>query len=258
MSRRLLLLSLLPLLATAQIPTEPPGFIRLVRTAARPSHRSSVAGYYRLAAADLHVFGLVTLSGASEAWFLETHDTYSSIEALDTRLGPVLEARTSDAADELIGSLRPLIAIYQPAWSYRPDQAVRNLSKARYFQIIQYRIQPGSESTFATLANNRRRAFDAINLDRPELCYRVTSGTESGTILFVSPLLSLAQLDSGHAKSPAYADAVSESSSDNREALSRIVYSRENTLLRLRPALSYVSDEFAESDPEFWRPAKRQ
>jgi len=258
--RLLLPLILLPASLPGQGPADPPAFLRLIRSTVRPSCRSDMLLPYRRSRPEVHVFGGETISGASEVWLLETHDTYASLEALDQRLQTSSYQHlriNTDAADDLVTSAKSMIAVYHAAWSYHPETALRNLATARYLQAFVYRYRPGSDSTFSTLMDNRRRAFESIGSERAELCYRVTSGAESGTILLLTPLTSLAQLDRGQTRGPAYTEALTESLSANRQIMSDILYSREGTLLRLSPYLSYVSNEFAEADAEFWRPARR-
>jgi hypothetical protein len=116
--------------------------------------------------------------------------------------------------------------------------------KARYIHATIYRIRPGTESEFAELVKLRRGALDSINMDRPEVAYQVISGAAAGTYLFLAPLTSLKSLDDGMAKAP-YAES-------GKAAVSEI--SRVHFLFRVEPGMSYVSDDFASADAEFWRP----
>jgi hypothetical protein len=107
-----------------------------------------------------------------------------------------------------------LIGVYRPGFSYRPEQAIQALRKARYCQVSIYQVHPGSEPKFAELVRSRRIAFDSMNLDRPDLAYVeniVAEGAKTGGL------------------------------------------TREHLLFRIEPATSWVSDDFASADPEFWR-----
>jgi hypothetical protein len=255
-SRLTLLLALALFPACAQTSTEPPVFLRLIRNWSRPPGPELIAPYAD-AKAPITVLGLTSISGFPETWLLETHDSFSSIEDLDQALAPGALAGLAGSAgsaarqDADTTSSRVLIALHLPNFSYRADQAVRNLAKARYFQMSIYRIRPGTESAFAGLVQLRRAGYDSINLDRPEIAYRVLSGDTSGTYVFIAPLASLRMMDNGLARNPAYAEAMSESNA--RKIAADTVLTRENILLRVRPALSYVPDDFAAADADFWR-----
>lgn len=222
-------LFVLPFFVRAQPPTEPPVYFRFLRTSGRPD--MPLVHSYANAQADVTVLAAISISGALESWLIEAHDSFAAIEDLDRKLNVETDARI-------------LIGLYLPNLSYRPDQAIRTLPKARYFSLTIYRILPGTDSIFAELIRARRAAFDAINLDRPEMAYRIISGAASGTYILVSPLTSLRMMDNGLARNPAYAEAMTEGGASNRKLAADTVISRENTLLRIEPTLSRVPADF--------------
>jgi hypothetical protein len=205
--------------------------------------------------AAVKVVGMTAVTGESETWLIEAHDSFAGIEELDNALRGADAAADEEAgplSDELLAASRSLIAVYRPGWSYRPEQAIQTLQRARYCQVSIYRIRPGTEAAFAELVKSRRVAFDAVNLDRPEMAYQVISGAPAGTYLFFAPLASLQVLDEGLAKAPLHADGVAAEARASE-------FEREHLLYRVEPALSWVSDGFASADPEFWHPnAKAQ
>ncbi len=229
-------LFLLPFLAQAQGPTEPPVYLRFLRTIGRPD--MPLIQSYAAAQADVTVIASTSISGDPETWLLESHDSFAAIEDLDQKLNVETDARIQ-------------IGLYLPNLSYRPDQAIRNLPKARYFNLTIYRILPGTDSIFGDLIRARRAAFDNINLDRPEMAYRIISGSASGTYILVAPLVSLRQMDNGLGRNPAYAEALTEGGTANRKLAADTVITRENTLLRIQPSLSRVP-------ADFWAPAAPQ
>lgn len=254
MCRTLLLLTFASFPALSQGFTDPPTFIRLIRSWTRPAAADLIRPYAD-AKAQIPVLGLTSISGLPESWLVEMHDSFASVEDLDQALAPGALAGITGSPGAFdqdgYSSSRVLIALHQPNYGYRADQAVRNMPKSRYFHVSIYRIRPGAESGFAEMVRLRRQGYDSINLDRPEIAYRVMSGDTSGTYIFISPLPSLRMMDNGLAKSPAYIEAMSESGT--RKIAADTVLTRENILLRLQPAMSYVDDTFAESDAPFWR-----
>jgi hypothetical protein len=257
--RTILFAGIFALGSLAQSQTEPSPLVQLTR---RPGIDPAAIRRYVDSRAAVNVLGMTSITGPSETWLIASHDSFASIEDVDkaarslAQVGPL-----GDQLDQLPGDAlalsRSLIALYRPGWSYRPDQAIRMFSKARYFHVTIYRTRPGAEADFAELVKLRRGGFDSINLDRPEIAYHVISGASSGTYLFLAPLTSLKALDDGLAKVPVYAESAAAAKAGKVAAEGEI--SRSNLLFRVEPGMSYVSDDFASGDPEFWRPnAKAQ
>ena len=232
--------------AVAQTLTEPPPLVRLHRRLGAASVRP-----YADARIPVNVVGMAAITGRPETWLIEMHDSFAGIEDVDKALRPLDPFAAMDYLDQPSGDIlagsRSLIAVYRPGFSYRPEQATQALRKARYCQVSIYRVHPGSESEFAELAKSRRLLFDSINLDRPDIAYYVLSGAASGTYVFLAPLPSLKVLDDGWAKAPTYAENIPAESAKTGG------FTREHLLFRVEPATSWVSDDFASADPEFWR-----
>ena len=235
-----------------QLWADPPELLRVVRNV----QDSEPSRCYADARIAVNVLGLRAVSGLDETWLMETHDTFASIEEVDQALASACPARNSKpranlASDDVLPLARSLIALYRPGLSYRPDEAAKNLSKAHYLLMSIYRIRPGNEDAFSEIIKLRRVRSDSINLDRPEIAYEVVAGAVSGTYIFVAPFPTLKILDDGLAKTPAYAEGAQDA---GKKALAQADISQERMLLRIEPGLSYVSDDFASSDPEFWNP----
>ena len=257
--RTILLAGLFAFGAVAQSQTEPSPLVQLTR---RPGIDATAIRRYVDARVAVNVLGMVSITGPAETWLLASHDSFASIEDVDKAARSVTQARPDDQLDQLPGDLlalsKSLIALYKPGWSYRPDQAIRMFPKARYIHVTIYRTRPGAQADFSELVKLRRGSFDSINLDRPEIAYQVISGASSGTYLFLAPLTSLKALDDGLAKAPLYAESPSAAKASNKVVAEGEI-SRSNLLFRVEPGMSYVSDDFASGDLEFWRPnAKTQ
>jgi hypothetical protein len=245
--RTILVAALLAFEVSAQPPTEPAPLIQLIR---RPGIDASAIRRYVDSRAAVNVVGMASITGSPETWLIAAHNSFASIEDVDKAVRPLLPGDPLDQLpNDLFAVSRNLIAFYQPGLSYRPDQAIRMFPKARYIHVTIYRIRPGTEAAFVELVKLRRGAFDSINVDRPDMAYQVISGATAGTYLFLAPLTSLKSLDDGMARTPIHAE------SSKPAAESEI--SRVHLLFRVEPAMSYVSDDFASADVEFWR-AKTQ
>ena len=248
-----LLTGILAFCAAAQTPTEPPLLIQSIRT---PGTDARALRPYSDAGAGVNVFGMTSITGVPETWQIEAHDSFGGIEALDRAIGSIAPA--GGPQDDVLAPATTLIALYREDWSFRPDIAIKMLPRARYLYVSIHRIRPGTELDFADLARVRRLVLDRINLEMPDIAYQVISGAPSGTYVFLAPLASLRTLDEGLARGR----VGGEPAAGHGEKASKIVaateISHENLLLRVDPRISYVSDEFAAADPEFWRPKPRE
>jgi hypothetical protein len=232
--------------AAAQSLTEPPPLVRLHRRLGLASVRP-----YADARASVDVVGMAAIAGPPETWLIELHDSFAGIEDLDKALSPLVPFGAMDEGEASAGvnlqGSRSMIAVYRPGLSYRPEQATQAFRKARYIQVSMYQVRRDGEQEFAELVKSRRSVFDSINLDRPDLAYYVISGESSGTYLFFAPLTSLKVLDDGLAKAPAFAE------SSAAEAAKIRAFTSEYLLFRVEPGTSWVSDDFASADANFWR-----
>lgn len=252
--RTLLLAGILTFYAAAQTPTEPPLLIQVIR--APGSDGASIRPY--LNAVATNVLGMRSVTGVSETWLIEAHDSFVSIEELDKAISAGSPARGGSdrmsSQDDLLAPSRTLVALYRPNRSYRPDEAIRMFPKARYFHISLYRIRPGADGDFGELVRQRRYGFERTNLDRPDIAYQVISGAPSETYVFLAPLTSLKTLDDMLARMPASLETGARPGS---KIAADIEISREHLLFRVDPQISWVSQDFVSADPEFWEGKRR-
>lgn len=239
-------------MAAQNLTTDPPPILQIVR---KPGTASAATRPYADAQAGVNVIGLRSITGLPETWLVEAHYSFSSIENMDQRMTAVAPVRTgADSVealqDDVIAPARTMIALYRPKWSYRPAEAVRMLAKSRYFQVSVFRIRPGMESEFGDVIRSRRATADAVNLERPDLAFQVMSGAPAGTCVFLSPIASLRNMDEGVNPVPVYAEGLAGA---KKQAGPDVEISREHLLFRVDPRISYVADDFAEGDLEFWR-----
>jgi hypothetical protein len=243
-----LLGGILALNLLAQTITEPPLLLQLIRRAGTDA--TSIPPYADAQAA-VNVFGMTSLTGPAETWFLEAHNSFASIEDVTEAHSAMLDNDRGDRYGGLSGDVltqsRTLIAVYRPGFSYRPDQAARMLPRTRYFSVTLYRTRPG-DAEFSELLKTRKDFLDSMNLDRPEIAYQVISGAPAATYLLLAPLTSLRSLDEGLQRRSSRSESPSGSKSG-----SSVELSRGQLLFRVQPRLSYVSDEFASEAQEFWR-----
>jgi hypothetical protein len=246
--------------AAAQGLTDVPPIVQVIR---KPG--TATAGTlrpYNGAKAAVDVVGMTAITGLPETWGIELHQTFAEIEDLDRAVASlqIPGAAYAEQAwqEDILAPSRTMILLYQPGWSYRPQEAVRRLPRAHYFHVSIYRMRPGTESELGELMRLRRREMDSVNLDRPDLVYRVVSGAPSGTYIILAPLISLRAMDDGIAKLPVYAEPLATAEAAAGKLAASQELSREHFLFRVEPGRSYVSEDFSAADPEFWRGRKTQ
>ena len=236
--------------AAGQKITDPPPLVRVFHS---PGADVQLAQRYAAARAGVPLIGMTAITGPAETWFVELQASFASIEQLDKALQSLGSSREPApppaAADAVVPPSGTWIAAYRPGLGYRASEAVQNLPRARYFQISFFRVRPDAESDLAALLKARRATLDSINMDRPYLAYEVISGAPAEFYFLLAPLTSLQTLDQGLTAVPAYANSAAK---EVRQIGAADNIARENLLLRVNPELSYVSDDFAGDEREFW------
>jgi hypothetical protein len=230
----------------------------IIQITSKPGAASTPTRPYASVRAAVDVLGLASATGLPQTWMLEMHPTFASIEDLDKALGAAASGgKPGDSygqpQDDLAAPPRTMIAVLQAGWSYRPEEAIRAFPTARYLRVAIHRIRAGLDADFGELVRLRTLTDDSVNLDRPDLAYRVVSGAPSGTYIVLSPLNSLRVMDEGVTDVPVCAAPVADARAKAEPKAADIEISAEHLLFRVEPRLSYVSDDFAAGDPAFWR-----
>lgn len=243
---------------------EPPPVIQIGRESVKEgrsaAHRkveTDWARAFRRAKYPYHYLALETMTGPSEVWFVSAYPSFAAIEEGDKLIesGPLKnEMDLLDARDgELRSASRSMIAIYRQDMSYHPDRA--NLAKARYMSVRTFRVKLGHEAEFLSGSKIFLAAYDKINFPNSTIAYQVVGGVTDGTFLFFMPLESLKSLDSMEAASKAMAAAMGpEQFGRLMKGAGDVFNSMELGFFRISAPMSYVSKEYEDADPAFWRP----
>jgi hypothetical protein len=187
---------------------EPPKILAIFREDIKEgkgaAHEQSESRFMRAAAAakfPVNVIGLQSLTGTSQAWFLEAHDSFESIGKTQAAMqNPELGGL--DALDEEFRSgSRSWIAVYRPELSFHGQQLMQTLPKMRYFNVITMRARLHYQEEFALLAKMAVAAAERSMDDQPVATYQVVSGAPSGLYIFFEPSASLKALDEAPARS---------------------------------------------------------
>lgn len=219
------------------------------------AHERSEAAFMQAAAKanfPSHILGLTSITGTSQAWFLEAYDNFASIADARAAMNKP-ELAGLDAADaELRTSSRSLIAAYRPDLSYAADKI--DLPKARYFIIETLRFRAGEELAFIEMGKMLKGAAEKSKSNQPVLAYEVVSGAP-GTFLLMGPMASLKSMDEDRERQQALFTAMgAEGGKQYAKAAAEAVSGGETSLFSINPKMSYVPKEWITADPDFWGP----
>jgi len=246
----------------AQPPTEPPPVLRIFREDIKEgkgaAHEKSEAKFAQAMLKNkypVNSLGMTSVSGTNQAWFLEAHASFASIGQSQAALDSP-EFGTLDILDaESRASSRSWIAVYRADMSYHAKELVETLPKARYFNVITFRVRQGKDEEFAAVAKAAVAALAKSGSDQSAVAYQIVSGAPSGTYLLFEPTASLKTLDDQPARSQAFARAMGDSGMKKfMKDVADAVASTEAVLFQFNPKMSYVSKDFAAVDPDFWTP----
>jgi hypothetical protein len=237
-------------------------FIESVKVGKGTAHEKIEAGWpqaFRKAKWPTHYIGTTTATGLPEAWFLSGYESFAAIETDQQNVGknPTLSRELERLAaldGDLLSNTRGVLAVYKPALSYRPEV---DIGKTRYFSFNIVTLKPGYDSAWADTRKLILDAHEKAKLDEHFAVYEVVSGIPGPAYLIIVPMRSLQEVDelmAGHDSKP-YRDAIGEAGRQQLREFARTgVVSGENRLLAFSPKMSYPSEEWVASDPEYWKP----
>lgn len=244
---------------------EPRKIIKIIREDIKPGHEAAheriEAGYVRAFAKTKYpnYLALTTLTGTSEAWFIEPYDSYSAVgDARAASMGtPAIKAELEqlDARDgEVRSGGRVMLATYQKELSLRGDQFRQHIPQMRFVSISTTRIRPGRAVDYARIRSLIMEAASRALPNATSVTYSVTSGAAAGTYLWIRGFASLKEMDTEPGQKPVM-DYMSEADrAEYNKLTAEIVLNSESALFAVSPSMSYAAKEMIDADPAFWRP----
>ena len=258
--------------AAAQTPAPspegtPPALLQIEREELRPGkgaahaiNEAAWAAAYAKAQSPVHWLGMTTVSGPNEAWFLTRLDSFAALEKNDTSTdaNPALLAerdRLSAIDGDLLNRTSTILASYRPALSYQPIVKLPNM---RYMTVNLMRVKAGHVASFTDGWKMIVEAHKKAGMDEHWAVYQVESGLPDTTFLFLYALKSLAEIDASgpmHAAA-GYRDIVGDSGRRQmNEAYENGIEMTQTMHFRLRPGMSTLPKDWAETDAFWARPA---
>jgi hypothetical protein len=251
--------------AVAQDQTTPAPVLRIYVEHVKPgkssAHEKSESAFARTMKKvnyPAHYLALNSMAGAYEAWFVEEHSSFAEVEKSDQfgeAPGVKADMDLASALDgEVLTSMRSLIGVYRPDLSYHAEQGMKNLPKARYFNVVTVRIKAGAEPKLIATLKQLFDLYASSAFEQPAIVYQLISGTQSGSYLIFEPMASLAEWDKVPAMMKTMRDVGGKRMDQILAGFSDITVFEEPRLMSVSQKMSYVSKEFAGTDPDFWTP----
>lgn len=249
-------------LLLAQDAPQPPKVLLIVREDIKEgksaAHEQSESQFMRAAAAaefPATILGMNSVTGTTQAWFLESYDSFDSIgKSRAAMQKPELETLDSLDAEYRMGS-RSWIAVYLPELSFHGQQLMQTLPKMRYFNVVLVRVRPEHAQDFMDLGKMSVSAAERSMDDQPVAAYQVVSGAPNGTYILFEPSASLKALDAEPERSRNMFQAMGDAGTKRFMKMAGETIAQEEALLfAIDPKMSYVSQQIIAGDPAFWTP----
>lgn len=212
---------------------------------------------FRKASFPERYYALATLSGPSEVWFVQPMPSFAANEDYE-KAGDKEPLKSTlamlDARDgELRTSSRGIWAVYRPELSYRPEAL--NPAMIRYVIAGMFRVRLGREEDFINGAKAYFGGYGKGNVDLCILGYQVTAGAPSGTYLFLTMMDSMKVMDGEPERMKAVKEGMGqENFAQLMKGAGDLFLSIEDTLLEVKPGMSYPPQHVVDAAPAFWRP----
>ena len=257
--------------AAAQTPASssdtPAALLQIEREELRPGkgaahaiNEAAWAAAYAKAQSPVYWLGMTTVTGPNEAWYLTRHDSFAAFEKNDasTEANPALLAERDKLAaidGDLLTRTSTIIASYRPAISYQP---IVKLANMRYMTVNLMRVKAGHVGSFTDEWKMIVEAHKKAGMDEHWAVYQVESGMPDTTFLFLYAMKSLAEIDASgpmHAAA-VYREAVGDSGRRQMDHTNQNGIEMTQTMhFRLRPGMSTLPKDWAETDAYWARPA---
>ncbi len=204
-----------------------------------------------------HYTGMTSMSGKSRALFLTQYESFEAWEKdnaaveKNAALSAALD-RASMADGELLDSIDQGVFVFNEELSLRPRP---DLSQMRYLDISVYHVRPGHGKDWNDLVKMVKSAYEKAVPEAHWGVFALHYGGEGGTYLVLTARKSLSEVDRGFLESKQFQAAMGDDGMKKLgELVAAAVESSQHNLFAFNPRMSYVSDEWIKSAPDFWKP----
>jgi hypothetical protein len=201
--------------------------------------------------------GFATMSGASEFWFFEPMPSFAISDEWQKAMDKEPVKTTMDNLDSRDGEVRASSvtywAVYHPELSYKPEKF--NPAKVRFIPLTTFRVKLEGGDGFTAMTKQYFDSMRKANIDTCVLTYQVIAGAPADTYLSLEMTEGIKTLDGMPARMQAVAQAMGpDNLSRFMKSAGDIFVSIQDTLLQVKPGMSYPLQAMVDADPAFWKP----
>jgi hypothetical protein len=204
-----------------------------------------------------HYLAMTSMSGSSEAWFLNSYDSFAAVEK-DTQAmdkDPMIQsamAKLTDQDSEYLHGAVAMMAAYREDLSYNPGVTLADM---RYFGVLTFHVKPGHGEEFKQVMKMVKEAHEKAKVNEHFAVFEVVAGAPGGTYLLFHPMKSLAEMDTYESIHKPYRDTLGEEGLKKLGELQAASIAKvEPSVFAFSPKMSYVSKEWAAGNADFWFP----
>ena len=244
---------------------KPPKVLTITREFIKPgkngnAHDKTESMYVGAMAAakwPTHYLAMDAISGKPRSLFFTGYDSFEAWQkdSLAEQKNATLSAAL-DRANEADGAL--LDSTETSAFAYREDQSYNvdiDMPHMRYFEIEVFVIRPGHEKEWDDAVKLVTEAYKKSGIDAHWVIYEEIFGANSGEYLIITPRKSASEIDATFSNNPKFMAAMGEDGMKKLSELSAAaIQETANNLFVFSPTKSYIWDEWAKADPDFWKP----
>ncbi|MGB7436644.1 MAG: hypothetical protein WBR26_07630 [Candidatus Acidiferrum sp.] len=214
---------------------------------------------FRKANWPTNYIGMTSLSGKSRALFLTFYPTFEAWEkdnaavAKNAELSSAID-KAEMADGDILDSLDQMVFYFSEDLSLHPKT---DLSPMRFFEFTSFQIKPGKDREWREVVKMAKEGYEKGIPDAHWGMFSlVYGGTESGgEYVAITGRKTLAEVDTGFAEGKKFEEAIGEEGMKKLDAMfADCVAGTSQTLFAVNPHMSYVSETWIKSDPNFWNP----
>jgi hypothetical protein len=249
--------------ASAQEKMSVPSVLQIQREFLKPGKAGSIHEMKESTFVDVltrakwptHYVGMTSLSGKSRALFFTSYDSFEAwqkdADAVEKNAALSSALDRAYAADgELQDSTDTGVFLFQEDMSLRPRP---DLGAARYMEISSYHVRPGHTKEWMEAVKLVKAGYEKGVPESHWGMFAQLFGGDGGTYLVLTSHKSLAEIDKGLLDDKQFKAAMGE---DGMKKLSELVAAcveaSQHQLFAFNPHMSYVSEEWIKSSPDFW------
>lgn len=205
----------------------------------------------------VHYIAMDSVSGKNRSLFLTGYDSLEAWQKdsqsvmKDTSLSTAIDqAAVTDG--NLLDGTDQAVLVYDDEMSLRAPVDIPHM---RYMEVQLFHIKPGRAHEWNEAVKMVKEAYEKSMPEAHWAMYRLMYGGAVGTYAVMTPLKSLAEVDTMMGGERKFMGAMGEDGMKKLlELESASVESRERQLFIFNPKMSYTPPDWIKADPDFWAP----